>query len=428
MEHDVRDIERLSYSTHALMLGFVVFLSSVCIWAALSPLDVVSHASGTIIPASKVQEIQHLEGGIVQRIEVKEGDEVETGQTLVVLSSINNASDVGEIELRIASLQADIHRLETESNEAPLLFDAEFTQAHPALVAQALELFNARQAHYQSSLKSQQQEIESKRQELAETQTRQKNAKERLSFVKEQIKIGEKLLESNLSNRYEQIDRLKEANGLKSRIDEDGALIKRHQAALDKAQNQLAQIRLQYQQEIQSELSEARRHLNEFVKRADKYRDSLDRTVIRAPVKGIVKRLNIVTEGGVVRAGETIMEIVPGEDKLVVEARLMPQDVGYVFMGQRSFVQLEGPDAYRLGKVMGTVNHVSPDSLVTEEGQAYFVVKIALDKNYFGDETQQISLFPGMMVNAGIILSQRSVLEYIFSPFLENLPFIFTEK
>ncbi|BCN94144.1 HlyD family type I secretion periplasmic adaptor subunit [Thiomicrorhabdus immobilis] len=429
MKKPTDDIEKLSYTTHGLTVVTSIFLIGIFVWAALSPLDIVSQARGTIIPASKVQEIQHLEGGIIQEIKVHEGDEVEMGQPLLILSSINNASDMGEIELRIASLKADIHRLESEaSNLEQLDFDETFTKQHTKLVLQANELFLARLANLESSLEAQKQEIESKKQELEETRTRLKSSKQRLSFIKEQIEIGKKLLANNLSNRYEQIERLKEANTLQSHIDEDSILIKRHYAAIEKAQNQLQQIQLQNQQDIQAELSETKRNLDEFIKRADKYRDSLERTIIRAPVKGIVKRVNIVTEGGVVRPGVTIMELVPGEDKLVVEAQLMPQDVGYVYVGQRAFVQLEGPDAFRLGKIMGVVSHVSPDSLVTEEGQAYFVVKIILDKKSFGDEQEKIDLFPGMVVNVGIILNQRTVLEYIFSPFLASMPFIFSEK
>ncbi len=416
MKNTELDIEEISKNTHRLLWVLIFFIVSFIIWAAFSPIDVVSSARGSVIPSSKVQKIQHLEGGIVQSIEVKEGQMVKEGDELIILSAINNKSEVDELRVRTLSLKAEIARLEAESlGKEKIEFSKEFQEANNDLVKSTYELFKARINSINSKRYTQKKNIE-------EITARLRNLHKKLKLAQEQVSIGEELLKQDLSNRYEQIDRLQQVESLKSQIDEDKVAIK-------KANEELNQINTNYKEEIQSELTQNRQNLNEFEKRLERFEDSLSRTVIKAPLSGTVKQLNFVTIGGVVKAGDIVMEIVPYDDKLIVEAKLLPMEMGHIRPNQRAFVQLEGSDSYRYGKVEGVVIHISPDSLVTSEGEAYFIVRIALDRDYFGTPNEEkIKLFPGMIVTTGIVLGKRSVLEYILSPFMDGMSFIFTEK
>jgi adhesin transport system membrane fusion protein len=145
-------------------------------------------------------------------------------------------------------------------------------------------------------------------------------------------------------------------------------------------------------------------------------------------MSGVIKSLNVVTIGGVVKAGDTVVEIVPLNDKLIVEAKLLPQDVGYIKKNAKAFIQLDGNDGYRYGKLNGKVVHISPDSLITDKGESFFLAKIELEKSYFGNQRDKIELFSGMIVTVGIVLGERSVLEYILSPFLESSNFVLSER
>lgn len=423
-----RRFESLSHSSHLLGAALIVIIVATVSWAHFGVLNIVSIATGSIIPTTKVQQVQHLEGGIVESIEVREGDRVEAGQTLVVLSAVSSESDVTEIRQRIQSLQADVIRYEAEARgDKTLTFPETFQKAHPHLVTRAVDLFEARRASLKTDLALQKAEKRLRSEEMAEVRSRIRSSKERLKLVKEQIQIGEHLLRSALSNRYEQIERLKEANSLRSKIDEDKVVLLRGQIALAKAEDQLQKVQKDYDQQVQAHLAETRQQLEELQTRAEKFADNLDRTVLRAPVSGIVKRLYAVTEGGVIRAGDTVMDIVPEDDRLIVEAKLPPQDVGYVRVGLPAFVQLETADAARLGKIGGVVKHVSPDSLVTSEGQSFYIVHIEVERAYFGDDGNRVMLFPGMIVSAGIVLGERSVLEYMVSPFIQNAAYVMSE-
>jgi len=414
-EQDSSQELEIRKTTHTLIVTISLFIVGIITWSAYSTLDIVSSARGTIIPMSKVQKIQHLEGGIIQQINVQVGQKVTADQPLIILSPVNNLSEVGELKLRIDSLTIDNIRLDAESKGSKqLAFPPQIEQQHPLMIQAVNRLFSARIASINSKKKAQKKTIE-------EILSRVRNSRTRLKFAQEQVKIGERLLKQKLSNRYEQLERLKEANSIKSKIDEDLIAIKR-------AKEQLNQIQAEYKEDIQLRLSENKQNIQEFTKRLDRFQDSLQRTVLKAPMDGIIKRVYIETIGGVIKPGDTIIEIVPGEDKLIVEAMLLPQEIGHINIDQKAFVQLDGADGYRYGKVSGTVIHVSPDSLITQDGEAFFIVQIALENNHFGDEQKKINLFPGMVVNTGIILGKRSVMGYILSPFLENMSFILTEK
>lgn len=407
---------KIFYNKNSSLL-WVMILAIVLMftWAYFSKLDIVSMASGNVIPSSKVKQIQHLEGGIVQEIKIKEGQKVKKDEALLVLSSISNKSDLGELEIRIVSLKADIFRLQAQANELKnIVFPEEFKKENEKLVQRTTELFKSQMDNHNSKISTQINTIE-------EIEAKLRNTKKRLILAKEQVQIGENLIKQELSNRYEQVNRLKDMNLLESSIAED-------EVAIKKAKEQLNQIKKDYKQQIQTELTQSRQSLKEFSQRVEKYEDSLSRTVIKSPMAGVIKTLNVFTVGGVVRSGDTIIEIVPIDDKLIVEAKLLPQDIGHIQKNAAAFVQLDGSDAYRYGKLYGKVIHISPDSLITDKGEAYFIVKIELDKQYFSDKQNKIELFPGMMVSVGVILGQRSVLEYILSPFLQSSSFTFTER
>jgi adhesin transport system membrane fusion protein len=334
---------------------------------------------------------------------------------LLILSSISNKSDLGEIRIRILSLKADIYRLEAESNFfREIKFDKSFKKDNLNLVKRTKELFISRRDSFASKIVTQKKAIEA-------IEARLENSKKRLLLAKEQVQIGENLIKEKLSNRYEQVDRLKEVNILESSIDEDKVAIK-------KAKEQLKQIKKEYKEDVETKLSESRQSLKEFTQRAQKYEDTLKRTVIKSPMSGVIKSLNVVTIGGVVKAGDTVVEIVPLNDKLIVEAKLLPQDVGYIKKNAKAFIQLDGNDGYRYGKLNGKVVHISPDSLITDKGESFFLAKIELEKSYFGNQRDKIELFSGMIVTVGIVLGERSVLEYILSPFLESSNFVLSER
>ena len=410
------------WNTH-ILFGLCV---SACLaffaWASVSTLDIVSMAGGEVIPSSQVKSIQHLEGGIVLEISVQEGEIVSKDQQLVVLESTQSGADVGELQVRLLSLRAEIARLEAENSglDAPQ-FDESLKLENPLIVKQTLNRFKVRQNAHLNRIESQREAISQRQQEINEVSARIKNQTNTLKLLEEQVVISVQLLEQELTNRYNHLDLLKEESDLRGRNEEDSSVLKRTKAALKEAQSQLKGIDTAYKDEIAGELELARLNFNELSQREQKFEDNLSRTVLRSPVDGVIKTLYVNTVGGVLRPGQEVIDIVPVGDRLIIEARLPTQDIGYVSVGQNALIRLTSSDAMRFGGLDGIVTSVSPDTLVTEEGAPYYKVRIETDKDLFQRGNLQYRLFPGMQVMASIRTGQRTVLEYLSDPFLSSM-------
>lgn len=406
----------------AIVLGFGV-------WAAVSPLDIVSTAQGVVIPSSQVKTIQHLEGGIIRAIKVHEGSRVKAGQTLIVMEPTTSTADVGELKIRLTNLTADIARLEALVKDEPKpAFPNGFPEAHPDLVRQAVSRFETRRQRRESELTSQREAIVQRQKEMKDIRGQIATGQQSLKLVREQIGISEALLKDNLTNRFLHLDLLKEAKRIEGKLESDHAALERSEAAINEAVSNLAKIRAGYDEENQKNLDEARLSYGEFGQRIAKFEDSLKRTVVTSPVDGVVKTLHVVTVGGVVRPGDPLVDIVPGDDRLVVEAKLPTGDIGYVAAGQPAMIRLASSDAIRFSGLKGTVVNVSPDTIVTQDGQPFYKVRIVTDGDGFRRGHLQYTLFPGMQVVASIETGSRTVFEYLTDPLRQSLSAAMQER
>lgn len=430
-----------------LCAGFCI---SFFVWAAVSPLDIVSDAIGEVIPSSRVKRIQHLEGGIVREIKVREGDTVEVGQPLVELEATASDSTVEELNVRVNSLETEIQRLEaesrwfddpeaTESDNATddkettavslyvdpyavkLTFPQGILDNSPDLAAQAKELYEARRDRLVNDINTQKEKIKQRDQDIAEISARIRNQKKNLVYVREQIKISEDLLKDKLTSRYKHLGFLKEESSLVSKIEEDKAALARSKSMLAAANENLDQIYNSFHEEVQESLRKSRRELLEFSQRLRKMSDNLNRTIIRSPANGIVKSIYIMGEGEVVQPGMTVLDIVPAGDKLVVEAHLALGDIGYVQTGQPATVKLATGDARMFGNLDGIVKHISPDAITKPEEGTYYKVLVETENDRFEKEGRRYQLYPGMRVLVGIKTGERTVMEYLLYPYFDTL-------
>ena len=409
-------------STHWLLALCVTTCLAFFIWASVFTLDIVSLASGEVIPSSQIKSVQHLEGGIIRKISIREGEQVKSGQELIVLEPTQSGADVGEIRVRLLSLRAEIVRLEAEVSgaDAPT-FKADLIANNPRMAKQTLARFNSRKKSLQSRIDSQSETVAQRGQEIKEISARIKNLNQNLALMKEQISISEELLKEDLTNRYNHLDLLKEASGIQGRVEEDSSALHRARSALKEAEANMDGIVTAFREESGMQLEEARLSFNELSQREQIFDDNLARTILRSPVDGVIKTLYITTVGGVLRAGQTVIDVVPVDDRLVVEAKLQTQDIGYVKAGQSALIKLNSADALRFGGMDGTVTNVSPDTIITEQGAPYYKVRIETANDRFQRGDLQYRLFPGMQVIASIRTGDRTVIEYLTDPFFNTM-------
>lgn len=413
--------------------GFLFLLVAMVVvsfgWAVMGRLEVVSRATGEVIPFSRIKTVQHLEGGIVREIRVKEGEAVEMDQPLVILESTARFADVAEQIIQRDSLQVKIHRLLAEiRGDETLTFPAEMETRHPDLTRRAVAIFTNRKERLKGEIRIQKALISQYRYQIEEIQGRLSGTTRVKNFIEEQVAISEKLLKHSLSNRMNHIDLLKQLADLKAQQRVDSAALKRMNAAIDEAQGRLELVNTTFLEEAYDALRDAQRTLEIITERLQKDEDTLQRTVLRSPVEGTVKTLFVATIGGIVTPGGAVADIVPTEDRLIIEARLPVGEIGYVHQGQPVMLRLASSGFERLGRIDGEVLQISPDSILQKEGPPYYKVKISTHQDFFGPPDKPYRLFPGMLIQCDIITDTRSVLDYLIDPFLLSLETALQER
>ncbi|WP_431854974.1 HlyD family type I secretion periplasmic adaptor subunit [Azospirillum sp.] len=402
-------------------LSFAALAAAVA-WAAVAELNVTSNAPGDVVPLAYNQSVQHFEGGIVKEILVREGDAVTAGQVLVELDQTKTRADLEELVIRLDSLAADVARLDAEVGRRDSIdFPADLARSKPDVVAQARELFRARRDRLASDLDIQRQDILQREQQAAAVRARVAGSQIAQGLIREQLGISETLLKREITNRMKHLELLRDDARVTGAIAEDRATLAQAEAALAEARAKLVWIGRKYEEESRSALDEARRNHRELSQRLTRFQDSLDRASLKAPMDGIVKTLAVSTKGGVVKAGETVVELVPRDSRLVIDARLPVQDIGYVHAGQPVAVTLASGDAARFGHIEGRVLTISPDTLSDANKQPYYKVRVELPVTSFERHGKTYELFPGVRVTCGIVTGQRTILDYVFSPVLGAL-------
>lgn len=424
-----------------LSLGAVLVLAALAGWAAFAELDVVSTAAGEVSPATRVKAVQHLEGGILAAILVEEGQSVRRGEPLFRLDRTRAAAEAEELEQRFFSLQADIARLTAETvgaAEPDLTPEVESRASQAAAAARGL--FRAHRDRVESELATQANLVMQKHGDMEELRIRLRNTAKSLEISQAQVAISAGLLHKDLTSRMTHLDLLQQEQRLRSSLEADMAALPRLEAALAEARQRQDSIRDNFAEQARRDLALASQQAQELAQRLLRAHNIDERTVVRAPVDGVIKTVSVATEGGVILPGQTLAELVPAEDSLVVEARLPVQDIGYVHPGQSVRLSLATPDASAYGALDGTVVRVGADAVGgansggggtnpgVGEGRAFYRVRIVTAARAFGQGERLYQLHPGMPLMCSIRIGSRSVLEYLLSPWFNTMRFAFQER
>ena len=397
---------------------FSIFFILIIIVSNLKIIEVLSLADGKIIPQGRIKFVQHLEGGIVEEILIKEGQKVETSQPLVILSKEKASSEFEEINSRLKSINLSILRVNSEKekrndiiipDQMKNLFDND-------LIKFENELLKSRKKAIDSERKSKVSNIDKSKQNLI-------NLKKRLKIVKEQESISEKLLKAEATNRLRHLELLRELSDVESKIDEQKSLILFNENELEKVNNN-------YEEQLNQELSALKKEKEELNKRIQKYSDSLNRTVLKSPVTGIVKLISVNSKGAIVAPGVTVVEIVPDNEKLIVEAKLPLSEIGYISSGLDAKIRLNTPEGSRFRALEGKVVFVGADriSISDKNEESYYLVKIETKETSFSKKDENFELFSGVPVIVGIITGKRSFVDYFITPFKNKVSFALSER
>ncbi len=403
---------------HILLLAIAAFLVIFVVWAANAPLDEVTRGQGRVIPSSQIQSIQHLEGGIIAEILVREGERVNAGDVLVRVSSPTATAEFRDNITRYYALSAAVARLEAESEGREPVWPERVQREAPQVLADARLEYSTRQERFRAEIATVEQQIQQRRSEIQENQARASRAGSSLGILSEELRINEGLLGQGAVSRVEVLRLQRQASDLRGEIAGANASVARARAGLQEAERRMEERQANFRQEAFRDMAQKRAELSSVTELIEARRDRVERTDVRSPVIGIVNRINISTIGGVVQPGQEIMTVVPIEDSLIIEAQIRPQDIGFIRPDQTAMVKITAYDFSIYGGLNARIENISADTITDQQGNAFFKVRLRTTQAFLGPADHPLPIIPGMQASVEILTGRKTVLEYLLHPIL----------
>lgn len=406
-------------SASILFLFIVAFFVGAVFWASVATLDEVTTGEGRVIPSSQIQVLQNLEGGILAKIHVREGEIVEQSQVLLTIDDTQAASKYREDRARVLALRASVARLRAEQDGQPPEFPDEVVAERPDLVETELAVYGARTNELRSGIEVYRRQIEQRKQELVELDSRIGQLTENLALGNEELGILAPLVEQGVSARIELIRLQRQVNDIEGDLKAARQSVPRARSALNEVRRRVEERRAAYLSEVASALAAARGELASVSEVMASAQDRVRRTEVRSPVQGTVIKLYINTIGGVIRPGEDLLEIVPLEDNLLVEAHIRPADIAFLHPGQAAKVKITAYDFAIYGGIDAELEQISADTILNEEGERFYQIRVRTKRNFMVDrEGNSLPIIPGMVAEVDILTGKKTVLQYLMKPIL----------
>ncbi|AZE52332.1 Type I secretion membrane fusion protein, HlyD family [Pseudomonas synxantha] len=413
----IEDAPRVIRLTIWAIIGFFVFL---VVWAGFSQIDEVTRGDGKAIPSSKLQKIQNLEGGIVAELYVKEGQIVEAGAPLIRLDDTRFVSNAGETEALRLAMQLRVERLSAQVDDRPLNIPDDVLKAAPNQAANERSLYESRRQQLKDEVGGLQEQLVQRQQELREFTSKQGQYRSQLSLQRQEINMSEPLVAQGAVSPVEVL-RLKRAEmETRGQLDATTLAIPRAESAIKEVQRKIDETRGKFRSEALTQLNEARTELNKAESTGRALEDRVSRTLVTSPVRGIVKQLLVNTVGGVIQPGSDMVEIVPLDDTLLVEAKIRPQDIAFLHPGQEAVVKFTAYDYTIYGGLKAKLERIGADTITDEDKKTtYYMITLRTDRSHLGTDEKPLLIIPGMVASVDIITGKKSILSYLLKPIIK---------
>jgi len=404
---------------YILTIMTFVFVVVMGFWADFAVLDEVTRGEGRVIPSSKTQIIQNLEGGILAEILVHEGDIVEKGDILVRIDNTAAQATYRDAQTRFYSLQATVERLMAEQMDREMALSEKILRQAPQAAADQKSLFEARRRQLKAQIGVLEAQAGQRKQEIAEVRSRRKQLERSLQLAREELAITQPLARSGVMPRIDLIRIERQVADLEGEINTIRLSIPRIQSAAKEAGQRIEEVRLSSKSAISEALNRARAELNSVTETLLAGKDRVTRTSVRSRVRGTVKEIKQNTIGGVIRPGEDIIEIVPLDDTLLIEAQIRPADIAFLRPGQEAMIKVAAYDFSIYGGLQAEVEHISADTIKDEQGENFYRVYLRTGQNSLVHQGNELPIIPGMTATIEILTGHKTVLDYILKPILK---------
>lgn len=414
-EADYAILKQEPVRARALLRALIWIAILFVVWASFAKVDEVTRGDGKVIPYSQIQVLQSMDGGVVAELLVHEGDVVKKDQVLIRIDQTRFLSSVKESRAQYLSLMAKAARLRALAEGSTFAPPAEVIAEDPKTAEEERRLYEARRAELDGTVSMSRQQMVQRQQELVELKAKQEQASRAYELTNKELTATKPLVAAGAVSDVEILRLERDVARFRGERDMASAQISRVSAAVVESTRKVQEVEIAFRNEARKELNETLGKLNSLTEGSVGLSDKVARSILRSPVNGIVKRLMVNTVGGVVQPGKDVIEIVPMEDNLFVEARVQPKDIAFLHPGLKATVKVSAYDFVIYGGLEGTLETIGADTVVDEKGNAFYTVKVKTSKSSLGKD---MPIMPGMVVEVDILTGEKSVLSYILKPVL----------
>ncbi len=421
-------LQKTSFKLHNMIVIFAVTIFLFIVWAYFAKIDEIARGNGKVVPSGQNQLIQNLEGGIVSEILVKEGDYVERNQTLIKISNEKSSSSAASHTLKLLALEAQILRLEAELSKDSFTYDLYEIPEMNMFLENEKELFEANKKQLQSKIQILKEQLSQKRSDLKDAEQTKKHLEFSVGAIVQEVEMTKPMVERGIRSQVDFLKLQREESEAKQRLQSSILSIPKLKSEIYEIEKKIEETKESYISDVRSKLNEVVSSHKELEATTSAYEDQVSRTIVKSPSNGIVQKLHINTIGGSIKPAQDLIEIVPTDYKLLVEVKILPSDIAFIYQGQKAIVKFSAYDFSIYGGLDGHVVNISPDTITEKDDKTYYLVRIETDKNYIGTEEQPMKIIPGMVANVDIITGKKSILDYILKPILKTKQYTFTER
>jgi len=417
--------------SHAIVWATFAFIAAFLVWAAFANIGETTVGEGKVIPSSQIQVVQNLEGGIVSDIRVKVGDVVQKNQVVMVIDDTRYASSFQENKAKNDALSAKIARLNAEVSGQPIKFPPKFEKENRDLVERELTLYRSRQAEFNANTAAFRQQIDQRSQELKEKRSRIVQINTSLDILNKELTMSRPLVKQGAMSEVELLRLERQANDLKGELEATKLAIPRLESAVAEAKNKLDSYVAKFRGDALAELNQVRAEQEGTAATGVALKDRVERAVVRSPVTGTVKSVKVTTIGGVVQPGSELLEIVPLEDNLLIEARVKPRDIAYLRPGQEALVKITAYDFSIYGGFPAKLEYISADSILDEkkgDKESYYLVRVRTTSSTPARSDKPLAIIPGMTATVHIQTGEKTFLHYLLKPIIKTREMAFRER
>jgi adhesin transport system membrane fusion protein len=425
MDADYAGIDQEPLRARSLLYfaGFILFVL-VC-WAALTEIEEVTRGEGRVIPSHQVQVIQAVDGGVVSEIAVEEGHVVDVGQLLLRIDPTRFVSSLRENRSQYMALLVKSERLKALSENRPFMSPAELQEKDQGLLEREQRLYESSRNELDAQLGVSRQQLQQRHEELREAEANLDQLVHRLELLVKEFDVTKSLLDSGAVSEVELLRLEREVIQTSGEREQVSAQVDRVQSSITEARRRIHEVELAFYNQVRRELSEVQAKLSSLNEEKTTLADRVMHADVKSPVRGTVNRLYVNTLGAVVQPGKEVVEIVPLDDILVLEAKINPKDIAFLRPGLKAQVKFTAYDYAIYGSLEAVVDQIGADTVVDEQGNAYYMVRVHTIKPELGEN---LPIIPGMVAQVDIITGQKTLLTYLLKPILRAKAMAFRER